>query len=99
MNIPKVPDGMLRAVWNCDLKIWEETATQEEIELHEFNLARDFYNSELEFASKATAELACDIIDQETFEDVREYMRAIDPYTQKRTMSAIQRPSIFDKYK
>lgn len=101
MNIPKVPDGMLRAVWNYDLNIWEETATQEEIELHEFNIARDFYNSELEFASKATAELACEIITPEMYDDVRSYMRAIDPYAQKktRTMSTIQRPTVFDKYK
>lgn len=90
------PNGY-KIIWNGTE--WVETATDEEIREIEFNNSIDFYNSELEFASKATAELACEIIDQDTFESVKAYMRAIDPYGQPmRAYSAPVRPSIFDKY-
>lgn len=96
ITIPR-PSEMLKPVWV--VAEWVESATQEEIEEHEFQQSVTFYNSELEFASKATAELACEIIDQDTFESVKAYMRAIDPYGQPmRAFSAPVRPSIFDKY-
>lgn len=94
------PDGY-KIIWNG--AEWVETATDEEIREIEFNNSVDFYNSELEFASKATAELGCEIISQEMYADVKAYMQAIDPYAMKKSrmsMSApIQRPAIFDKYK
>lgn len=77
---------------------WVEKATEEEIEEIEFNASVSFYNSELEFASKATAELLCEIITADMFEDVKLYMRAIDPYSQKQ-FAKISRPLLFDKYK
>lgn len=92
------PNGY-KIIWNGTE--WVETATEEEIREIEFNNSVNFYNSELEFASKATAELGCEIISQEMYADVKAYMQAIDPYAMKKSrMSApIQRPAIFDKYK
>lgn len=97
ITIPR-PSEMLKPVWV--VAEWVESATQEEIEEHNFKESVIFYNSELEFASKATAELACEIIDQDTFESVKEYMRAIDPYSQvsRKVFSRPQRPPVFDRY-
>lgn len=80
---------------------WVETATEEELATEEFRVAREFYNEELEFASKATAELMCEIISADEYAGVKEYMQAIDPYAQTMRvarLSAPVRPSIFDKY-
>lgn len=90
------PEGILKPKWVSPE--WVEDATEEEIAEHNFKESVKFYNEELDFASKATAELACNIITEEMFEDVRLYMKAIDPYSQAKTISSIQRPSIFDRY-
>lgn len=82
---------------------WKETATEEEISEIEFNKSVDFYNAELEFASKATAELGCEIITVEEYQPVKDYMKAIDPYnkpiSRAVSLKSITRPSIFNKYK
>lgn len=57
-----------------------------------------FYNNELQFASKANAEFACGIITEESFEEVKIYMKAIDPYKDFQTILEIKRPEIFKKY-
>ncbi|MGL5049333.1 MAG: hypothetical protein ACRC6E_01705 [Fusobacteriaceae bacterium] len=77
---------------------WVETATDEEIAEIVLNESIGFYNEELTFASKATAELACTIISELEFEDVKAYMKAIDPYSVTK-LTRPPRPSIFDKYK
>ncbi|MGL5124915.1 MAG: hypothetical protein ACRC6U_02895 [Fusobacteriaceae bacterium] len=77
---------------------WIETATDEEIAEIILNESISFYNEELTFASKATAELACTIISELEFEDVKAYMKAIDPYSVTK-LTRPPRPSIFDKYK
>ncbi|MGL5963423.1 MAG: hypothetical protein ACRCZ2_03355, partial [Fusobacteriaceae bacterium] len=74
VNIEK-PDGV-KVVWDIDG--WVETATIEEIEEHNFKKALNFYNEELEFAGKAATEFACEIIAKSTFDEVKEYMKAID---------------------
>ncbi|MGL5962994.1 MAG: hypothetical protein ACRCZ2_01135 [Fusobacteriaceae bacterium] len=89
---------MLRGVWNHDLNIWEETATQEEVIEHKLKEAVTFYNSELKFASNATTELLCELITVETFEEVKTYMKAIDPFAIATTLEVPNRPSIFDRY-
>lgn len=93
-----VPEDMVKPVFDHKTLCYIETATAEEIDEYNFKESVSFYNSELEFASKATAELACNIIDENTFEDVRIYMRAIDPYAQTKILTVPKRPSIFDKY-
>ena len=96
-----IPEGMAKPVFNKETLKWEETATAEEIAEHVLRQSVSFYNSELEFASKATAELACEIISPEMYNDVKSYMKAIDPYAQPtRTIMElkINRPSIFDRY-
>lgn len=97
------PTNMLKPIWDYSIFIWSESATEQEIYEHEFNKSVDFYNTELEFASKATAELSCEIITVEQFEDVKMYMKAIDPYKQKSRsiavmQSPISRPELFKKY-
>lgn len=97
----EIPEGILKPAFNYDELRWEETATAEEIAEHAFRQSVSFYNSELDFASKATAELACEIISPEMYEDVKSYMKAIDPYAQPsrtRMELKINRPSIFDRY-
>lgn len=102
--VPK-PLDMLKPKWDFTNFIWEEQATPEEIDEYNFNKAVDFYNSELEFATKATAELTCEIISAEHYAGVKEYMKAIDPYAPKTfslarvKRSAIERPLVFDRYK
>lgn len=97
-----VPEGMAKPVFNKETLKWEETATAEEIAEYAFKQSVSFYNSELDFASKATAELVCEIITPEMYEDVKSYMKAIDPYAPKkmsaRKLKAISRPSVFDRY-
>lgn len=91
------PAGLFKPKWVSPK--WVEGSTDEEIEEHNFKEFVRFYNEELEFASKATAELACEIISQDDFESVKEYMRAIDPYKQSmKAFSLPTRPLIFDKY-
>lgn len=77
---------------------WVETATQEEIQLHEFEEAKVFYNSELVFATKATTEMACKIITEEQYQEVEIYMNSINPYRTKMNLRAVNRPAIFDRY-
>lgn len=102
VTIPKSPKDIVKPIFNKDTDKWEETATAEEIAEHAFRQSVAFYNSELDFASKATAELACEIITPEMYEDVKSYMKAIDPYAPKkmsaRKLKAISRPSVFDRY-
>lgn len=96
-----IPEEMAKPVFNKEVLKWEETATQPEIDEHRFKQSVAFYNSELEFASKATAELACEIISPEMYNDVKSYMKAIDPYAQPNVAVfalKINRPSIFDRY-
>ncbi|MGL5962905.1 MAG: hypothetical protein ACRCZ2_00680 [Fusobacteriaceae bacterium] len=103
--IPDKPNG-LKLEYNGSE--WIETASAEEMEDSDWNSEVEFYNSELEFASKATAELACEIITTEMFEDVKLYMKEIDPYriTKKKKKkgkatvkaSRPQRPPVFDRY-
>lgn len=91
------PAGLFKPKWVSPE--WIEEATEEEIEIILFDESVKFYNKELDFASKATAELACNIITEEMFEDVRLYMKAIDPYAQPmRAFSTPQRPELFNKY-
>lgn len=89
------PEGFTMPEYNGSE--WVETATEEDI----FKSRVAFYNSELEFASKATAELACEIITQESYNEVKSYMKAIDPYAPKMfsMKSSVQRPNVFDRYK
>lgn len=94
VNIEK-PDGV-KVVWDIDG--WVETATIEEIEEHNFKKALNFYNEELEFAGKAATEFACEIIAKSTFDEVKEYMKAIDPTVVVKGYYVPNRPSIFDKY-
>lgn len=97
----EIPEGTVRPVFNYETLEWKESATSEEISEYAFKQSVSFYNSELEFASKATAELACEIISPEMYEDVKSYMKAIDPYAQPsrtRMELKINRPSIFDRY-
>lgn len=99
-TIPPCPDEIYIGKFNPDTEEWEETATIEEISQKEFNKSVEFYNKELEYASKATAEFACDIIDQSEFNEVKSYMRSIDPYS-KRTLIAkvsLNRPNVFMRY-
>lgn len=96
-----IPEHMVKPVFNKEKLEWEETATQLEIEEHTFKQSVIFYNKELEFASKATAELACDIITQEAYADVKSYMQNIDPYSKpirSKMEFKINRPSVFDRY-
>ncbi|MGL5100374.1 MAG: hypothetical protein ACRC6B_10180 [Fusobacteriaceae bacterium] len=76
---------------------WIELATEEEIQEINYKDSVDFYNEELAFASKATAELACTIISELEFEDVKAYMKAIEPYSITK-LSRPPRPSIFNRY-
>ncbi|MGL4997851.1 MAG: hypothetical protein ACRC5T_02510 [Cetobacterium sp.] len=100
MNIDKtVPEGMLRAVWNHDLNIWEETATSEEITEETFKKNIKFYNEELEFASKVATELTFGLIETSVQDEVKIYMECINPYKDTTLYPEIKRPSIFDKYK
>ncbi|MGL5715370.1 MAG: hypothetical protein ACRCX2_20295 [Paraclostridium sp.] len=95
----EIPEGTLKPVFDYNQLKWIETATPEEIEENIWREEVRFYNAELEFASKAVAELKCDIISQEDFEDVKLYMQSIDPYAQnyKRSVKN-KRPGIFDRY-
>lgn len=77
---------------------WIETATQEECEGYKFIEDVKFYNKELEFASKANIELACGIITEDVFEEVKTYMKSIDPYAGTKTIPEVKRPEIFKKY-
>lgn len=87
---------MIKAEWNG--YEWIETATAEEIEKNKLIKNIKFYNDELEFASKATTELACEIISSEIFEEVKIYMNAINPYVGTKKFSTLQRPKIFERY-
>lgn len=90
------PNDMIKAEWNG--YEWIETATVEEIEKNKLIKNIKFYNDELEFASKATAELACEIISSEVFEEVKIYMNAINPYIEAKHFKTLQRPKIFERY-
>lgn len=91
------PAGLFKPKWESPE--WVEEATEEEIEIILFDESVKFYNEELEFAAKASAELMCEIITLEMYEDVKSYMQAIDPYGQPmRAYSAPQRPELFNKY-
>jgi hypothetical protein len=91
-------DDKIRPILDYDKLEWIETATEEEITENVFIESVRFYNAELEFASKATAELACDIITAEMFEDVKLYMKSIDPYAETQSTLTISRPPVFDRY-
>lgn len=83
-------DGMIVAVepdpelikpkWNADKHIWEESATQEEIEEALLNAQVEFYNGELEFANKALTEYSCETISKQQFDEVKMYIQEINPY-------------------
>ncbi|MGL5191860.1 MAG: hypothetical protein ACRC7S_19635 [Cetobacterium sp.] len=78
---------------------WEEQFEENELEEMKFRAEVRFYNQELEFASKAVAELKCDIISPEDFEDVKVYMQSIDPYAQTyKSRDRKTRPDIFNRY-
>ncbi|MGL5051057.1 MAG: hypothetical protein ACRC6E_10600 [Fusobacteriaceae bacterium] len=92
------PVEMFKPKW--ETPEWVESATLEELEEKAFNESIEFYNEELTFASKATAELQCEIISEEMFLSVKEYMQAIDPYAVNtlEVKAVVSRPSIFDRY-
>ncbi|MGL5712695.1 MAG: hypothetical protein ACRCXX_04040 [Cetobacterium sp.] len=79
IEVPR-PEGLYEYVWNETTLSWEEGKTEEEIAQIQHEAHVRYYNAELEFASKATAELKCGIITEEDFVPVAEYMRSIDPY-------------------
>lgn len=99
VNDFEIPEGTLKPAFNYDELKWVETATQEEIDDYNWKEEVRFYNQELEFASKAVAELKCDIISPEDFEDVKVYMQSIDPYAQTyKFRDRKTRPDIFNRY-
>lgn len=89
----KKPQG-LNLVFNYEKMEWTETATEEDF----FKQKVVFYNKELEFASKASVELVCGIITEDVFEEVKDYMKSIDPYAEIKTIPEVKRPEIFKKY-
>lgn len=103
-----IPEELVKPALNYETLTWEETATPEELEEAAWDAEVVFYNEELDFASKAHAELACEIITAEMFEEVKLYMKEIDPYriTKKKKKkgkatvkaSRPQRPPVFDRY-
>ncbi|MGL5125920.1 MAG: hypothetical protein ACRC6U_08080 [Fusobacteriaceae bacterium] len=90
---------MLRAVWNHDLNIWEETATLEEIAEQKLKDDMEFYMEELEYTSYAVSELACKQITEEEFEEVRLYIDAINPMKFTETLIEVIEPKVFLRYK
>lgn len=92
------PIGFLKPIFNYRTVEWEETATPEEIEENVWREEVKFYNEELEFASKANVELVCGIITEDIFEEVKTYMKSIDPYAGIKTIPEVKRPEIFKKY-
>ncbi|MGL5745816.1 MAG: hypothetical protein ACRCXX_11830 [Cetobacterium sp.] len=95
----KHPLGLVKPVFDYNQLKWIETATPEETEENVRREEVRFYNQELEFASKAVAELKCDIISPEDFEDVKVYMQSIDPYAQTyKFRDKKTRPDIFNRY-
>ncbi|MGL4998353.1 MAG: hypothetical protein ACRC5T_05235 [Cetobacterium sp.] len=99
MNINdfEIPDNIVKPVFNYGDTVWEESATEEEIDEYIFNEHVKFYNSELEFATKVNTEFTYGIIESVVYEQVKEYIIDIDPY-RPATFKSIQRPAVFDRY-
>lgn len=79
---------LIKPKWNADKHIWEESATQEEIEEALLKDQVDFYNGELEFANKALTEYSCETISKEQFDEVKMYIQDINPYSLAAAASA-----------
>lgn len=95
------PKEFVKPVFDYENLIWVESATEQEIESHMFEIEIELYNIELNYAGKANTELACGVITQEEFNDVSLYISSINPYKKKsRTKRAlIERPLLFDRYR
>ncbi|MGL5716613.1 MAG: hypothetical protein ACRCX2_26600 [Paraclostridium sp.] len=99
VKVFKKPVNMIKPNFDYSQLKWIETATPEEIEENVWRDEIRFYNEELGFATKAVAELKCEIISQDDFEDVKVYMQSIDPYAQTYKFRDRKiRPDIFNRY-
>lgn len=97
-----ISDTLVKPVFNKETLEWVESATPEEIAEHEKKTKYEFYNSELNLATKAFTEYDLGLATEEDLQEVKLYMCSISPY-QKETMlfrmAKVKRPSIFDRYK
>lgn len=100
-NFP-IPSGIYKPVFNYETLTWEEGLTQEEIDAIKLVEYLKFYNTELEYASKARVEFDVELITEADYNEVRAYIRAINPYSVdgKPTVKPIvmARPNVFNRY-
>lgn len=97
-----ISENLVKPIFNKDTLQWVESATPEEIVEHEDNKQIEFYNSELNLATKAFTEYDLGLATEDDIHEVKNYMISIKPYKNGAMLfriGRIQRPSIFDRYK
>ena len=100
-EFPMSPD-LVKPIFDKNTLQWVESATPEEIVEHEENKKVEFYNSELNLATKAFTEYDLGLATEQDIQEVKSYMCSINPYRNGVMLfrvSTPQRPSIFDRYK
>lgn len=92
------PAEMLKPVWESPE--WVESATEEEIAEHNLSKAKLFYSKEKEYYELVDLDYELELVTEEEMQEVKAYMRAINPYYSHLRMTRIaERPLIFDRYK
>ena len=97
-----ISENLVKPIFNKETLQWVESATPEEIVQHEDNKQIEFYNSELNLATKAFTEYDLGLATEDDIHEVKNYMLSINPYKNGAMLfriGRIQRPSIFDRYK
>lgn len=97
-NKPQYPTNMLKPIFSVDLEIWEEAATQVELENHANAIYKNFYNEELEKFSKTTNEYNAGVITEAEYEECRAYIRALATQLDSNIKKGIERPMIMNRY-
>lgn len=97
-----ISEDLVKPTFDKTLLKWVESATPQEVVEHEDFKKVEFYNSELNLATKAFTEYDLGLATESDIQEVKNYMCSINPYRNGVMLFRVatpQRPSIFDRYK
>lgn len=100
-----ISENLVKPIFDKETLQWVESATMDEIITHEEKEKEIFYNGELGLATKAHTEYDMGMISDTEYNEVKDYINAINPYKMKSVrafsflaLPTVKRPALFERY-